>query len=75
MQDSADSSRRLVDQPPQRQAHRVVEIAINKAAVAKLQPSNDTFKEDAALFARYAIGGVPDAPKLRIRQREHAVMV
>src|SRR5215831_8649393 len=46
------SCRRLVDQPPQRQAHRVVEIAIDKAAAAKLQPSNDTFKVDAALFQR-----------------------
>jgi len=46
------SGRRLVDQPPQCQAHRVVEIAIDKAAVAKLQPSNDAFKEDAALFRR-----------------------
>ena len=54
---------------------RSIEIAINKAAAAKLQPSNDTFKEDAALFRRYAIGGVPDGPKLRIRQREHAAMV
>jgi len=41
-----------VDQPPQCQAHRVVEIAIDKAAAAELQPSNDTFKKDAALFRR-----------------------
>jgi hypothetical protein len=46
------SGRRLVDQPPQGQAHRVVEIAIDKATAAELQPSNDTFKKDAALFRR-----------------------
>jgi hypothetical protein len=63
---SPRSGRRLLDQSPQRQAHRVVEIAIDKAAAAELQPSNDTFKKDAALFRRYAIGGVPDGPKLRI---------
>jgi hypothetical protein len=39
-----------VDQPLQCQAHRVVEIAIDKAAAAELQPSNDTFKKDAAGF-------------------------
>jgi hypothetical protein len=37
---------------PQCQAHRVVEIAIDKAAASVLQPSNDTFKKDAALFRR-----------------------
>jgi hypothetical protein len=41
-----------VDQPPQGQAHRVVEIAIDKATAAELQPSNDTFKKDAALVRR-----------------------
>jgi hypothetical protein len=64
-----------VDQSPQCQAHCIVEIAIDKAAVTELQPSNHTFKIDAALLRRQAIGGVPDGPKLRIRQREHVAMV
>jgi hypothetical protein len=46
------SGRRLVDQSPQCQAHRVVEIAIDKATAAELQPSNHTFKIDAVLFRR-----------------------
>jgi len=41
-----------MDQSPQCQAHRVVEIAIDKAAAAELQPSNYTFNKDAALYRR-----------------------
>ena len=41
-----------MDQPAQCQAHRIVEIAIDKASAAELQPSKNTFKIDAALFRR-----------------------
>jgi hypothetical protein len=40
-----------MDQSPQCHAHCVVEIAIDKAAAAELQPGNHTFKIDA-LFGR-----------------------
>jgi hypothetical protein len=59
-----------LDQPGQRCTHRVVEIGIGEAAV-ELQPRNDTLTEDAALLKRYAVGGGPDSPKLRIGEGEH----
>ncbi len=45
-----------------------------KAAV-ELQPRNNPLKEDATLLNRYAVGGSPDSPKLRIGEGEHAAMV
>jgi hypothetical protein len=37
----------FLDQPAKGEAHRVVEVAIDKAAAAKLQPCNNTFKIDS----------------------------
>jgi hypothetical protein len=63
-----------LDQPLQRCTHRVVDIGIGEAAL-ELQPRNNPLKEDAALLKRYAVGGGPDRPKLRIGEREHAAIV
>jgi hypothetical protein len=52
----------------------VVEIGIGEIAM-QLQPRNDPLKKDAALLNRYAVGGGPDGPKLRIGEGKHAVMV
>ena len=54
--------------------HRVVEIGIGKAALQQ-QPCNNPLNEDAALLKRYAIGGGPDGPKLRIGEGDHVTMV
>jgi hypothetical protein len=45
--------------------HRVVKIGVGEATV-QLQPRDNALKEDAALLYRYAVGGGPDGPKLRI---------
>src|SRR5215469_7993119 len=68
------SGRRL-DQPGQCYAHRVVEVGVGEAPLQHLQARGNALKEDAALLERHAVGGVPDGPKLRIGQREHAAMV
>jgi hypothetical protein len=52
------SRRRLVDQPPQCQAHRVVEIAIDKAATTEVHPSNQGGGKRRALEP-WATFGVP----------------
>jgi hypothetical protein len=54
--------------------HRVIEIGIGEATV-QLQPRNNPFNEDAALLKRYAVGGGPDGPKLRIGEGDHVTMV
>jgi hypothetical protein len=38
-------------------------------------PRNNPLNEDAALLKRYAIGGGPDGPKLRIGEGDHVTMV
>jgi hypothetical protein len=43
--------------------------------MVQLQPRNNALKEDAALLYRYAVGGGPDGPKLRIGEDDHAAMV
>jgi hypothetical protein len=67
------SGRRL-DQPLQRCTHRIVEISIGEAAL-QFQPRNNPLNEDAALLKRYAVGGGPDGPKLRIAEDDHVTMV
>jgi hypothetical protein len=49
--------------------------ASSTSASVKLQPRNNPLKEDAALLNRYAVGGGPDGPKLRIGEPEHAAIV
>jgi hypothetical protein len=41
----------------------------------ELQPRNNPLNEDAALLKRYAVGGGPDGPKLRIGEGDHVTMV
>ena len=65
---------RRFDQPLRRCTHRVVDIGIGEAAL-EVQPRNNPLKEDAAILNRYAVGGGPDGPKLRIGEPEHAAMV
>ena len=63
-----------MDQTGQSCTHGVIEIGIGEAALA-LQPRNYPLKEDAALLDRYAVSRVPDRPKLRIGESDHATMV
>ncbi len=68
-------SSRLLDQAPQGRVHDVFEVGGSETGAAELQLGDEAPEKNAALLYRYAVGGSPDGPKLRIGQCEHAAMV